>query len=229
MIHRNTNIAITVKENRAEIPNYSSIVFERPRGFTFEAGDWIDIEFAGESLNGGKTYSLSSSPTEPDLMITFKDGVSEIKKALAATKPGDTLNIIQYGNDYKFTLNPSKTSTLIAGGVGIAPFRSMLQEMVDQADKNNVDLIYLNQTADFLFIAELEQYAKQLRGLTITYLVTKELKKKDKTKALLAALKTPGQSFYIAGPEAMVEMTEHLLLDNGVALANIKVDSFGGY
>ena len=229
MIHKNTNISIVVKENRIETPNYRSVIFVRPRDFTFEAGDWIDIEIAGQILKGGKTYSLSSAPTEPDLMITFKDGVSEIKKALASANPGDIFTITQYGNDYKFTLNPNKTSTLIAGGVGIAPFRSMLQEMVDIGDKNTVDLVYLNQTLDFLFMAELEQYARQLHGLTITYLVTKELKKKDKTKALLAAIKTLDQSFYIAGPEGMVETTEHLLLDNGVALASIKIDSFGGY
>lgn len=229
MIHTNTNITIVVKENRIETLNNRSITFERPRDFVFESGDWIDVEFTGQPLAGGRTYSLSSSPTEPELMITIKDGMSEIKKALAAVEPGDALKIVQYGNDYKFTLNPSKTSTLIAGGVGIAPFRSMLQEMVDLGDKNDVDLIYLNQTPDFLFMPELEQYAKQLPGLTITYLVTKGLKKKDKAKALLSAIQTLDQSFYIAGPEGMVETTEHLLLDKGVSLANIKIDSFSGY
>ncbi len=229
MVHKNIDIPIIVKENRIETDGCRSIVFERPRNFVFESGDWIDVEFVNQSLKGGKTYTLSSSPTEPQLMITFKDGISELKKALAASKPGDKLKIVQYGNDYKFTLNPTKSSTLIAGGVGIAPFRSMLQEMVDLKTKNNVDLIYLNKTAEFVFLAELERYEKLLPGLTITYIVTKGLKKKDKTKALLSAIKTPDQSFYIAGPEGMVEFSEHLLLDWGVQLANIKIDSFYGY
>lgn len=229
MVHKDTHITIIVKENRIETPNYRSIVFRRPRGFVFESGDWIDIEPKDKVLKGGKTYSLSSSPTESDVMITFKDGVSELKRVLAAAKPGDEFTIVQYGNDYKFTLNPNKTSTLIAGGVGIAPFRSMLQEMVDTNDTNLVNAIYLNQSEDFLFQHELENYRRQLPGLNITYIVTKELRRKDRTKALLSAIETLDQSFYIAGPEGMVEATEHLLLDAGVALRSIKIDSFGGY
>lgn len=229
MVHKDTNIQVVVKENHIETLNYRSVVFERPRGFVFESGDWIDIEFEGQSLKGGKTYSLSSSPTEPDIMITFKEGISELKNALAAAEPGDKLSIVQYGNEYKFRLNPNKTSTLIAGGVGIAPFRSMLQEMVDQDGKSEVDLIYLNQTPDFLFLDELEKYKLRLRHLSITYLVTQELKKKDRIKALLLAIPTTDQSFYVAGPEGMVESTEHLLLDIGVELGSIKIDSFGGY
>lgn len=33
----------------------------------------------------------------------------------------------------------------------------------------------------------------------------------------------------VAGPEAMVENTEHLLLDNGVNIKDIRIDSFGTY
>jgi len=229
MVHKNTNITITVKENRIETPGYRSIIFHRPQDFVFESGDWIDIEFTGYTWKGGKTYSLASSPTEPDLMITFKDGVSEVKQALAKANPGDRLTIKQYGNDYKFTLATNKTSTLIAGGVGIAPFRSMLQEMIDLKDNNQVSLIYLNQTPEFLFMSELNEWANRLLGLNITYLITKGLKKKDKMKALLLAVQSFDQAFYIAGPEGMVESTEHLLLDSGVELMNIKIDSFGGY
>ena len=229
MIHKNTNISITVKENRVEATNCRSIIFDRPRNFTYEPGDWIDLEFKNLHLNGGKTYSLSSSPTEPDLMITLKDGISEVKKELARLKLGDKLKITQYGNGNKFILNPNKPSTLIAGGVGIAPFRSMLQEMVDLDNKNSVNLVYFNKTSEFLFLSEIKQYEKLLDGLKVIYIPTSELKKKDKAKALHAAIKTIDQSFYIAGPESMVETTEHLLLDSGVALTDIKIDIFGGY
>lgn len=229
MIQKNTSISIVVKENRVEIPAHRSLVFERPRDFVFEAGDWIDIEFENKKLKGGRTYSLSSSPTETDLVVTFKDGISQMKQSLAAARPGDRLLIVQYGNDYKFTLNPNRDSTLIAGGIGIAPFRCMLQEMVDLGEKNEVNLIYLNQTALFLFQADLKEYVQQLPGLNITYIVTKDLNKKDRAKALDFAIQDHNQSFYIAGPEGMVEATEHLLLDFGVALADIKIDSFDGY
>lgn len=229
MLHLNTHIQLTVKENRLETPGYRSIIFERPQNFEYESGDWIDIEVEGKTLKGGKTYSLSSSPTEPDLMITLKDGLSELKRALANATPGDTYIVVQYGNDYKFTLKPNESSTLIAGGVGVAPFRSMLIEMVANKDKNIVSLVYLNQTSQFLFEEELNSCLAQLQGLTVNLYTTKDMKKKDKTKTIMSSIKSPNDTFYIAGPEGMVESTEHLLIDSGVRISNIKIDSFGGY
>lgn len=229
MVYKHTNITIIVKTNFPETPGYRSVVFERPPDFTFESGDWIDIRFSDPDLKGGPTYSLSSSPTEPDLMITFKDGLSEIKRALAALTAGDQLTIFQYGNDYKFTLKPHRMSTLIAGGVGVAPFRSMLGELAATSGQNELKLIYMNKDRDFLFKTELDAWQKLLPNLSITYIVTDELNRKDRTKALLSAITTMDQTFYIAGPEGMVESTEHLLLDNGVKIADIKIDSFGGY
>ena len=229
MVHKNTSIVITVRENRIETQNYRSLIFERPQGFTFESGDWIDIEGINGPLAGGKTYSLSSSPTDPELMITFKDGFSELKRAMMTAIPGDTFKIVQYGNDYKFTLHPHKPSTLIAGGVGIAPFRSMLKEIIDTGDANIINLLYLNKTPDFLFLQEIEHWSKKLKNFKVSYLVTGAAKKKDKTKFILSAIGTLDQNFYIAGPEGMVESTKHLLIDAGVSVKNIKIDSFGGY
>ncbi|GAC1371461.1 MAG: hypothetical protein NVSMB39_5200 [Candidatus Saccharimonadales bacterium] len=228
MVHKSTDITITVKSNFTETPGYRSIVFERPAGFDYESGDWIDLQFSDPHLSGGPTYSLSSSPTEPDLMITFKDGLSGIKRALVALQPGDTVKIFQYGNDYKFTLKPHQSSTLIAGGVGVAPFRSMLAEMAATSETNEVKLIYMNKDQDFLFRDELESWQGLLSNLSIEYIVTGLLNRKARTQALLDAIGAMEQSFYIAGPEGMVEATEHLLIDNGVKLGDIKIDIFGG-
>jgi ferredoxin-NADP reductase len=229
VVNKNTNIAITVKENLQETPGYRSVVFDRTRGFEYESGDWIDIKPSNKDLKGGPTYSLSSSPTEPDLMITFKEGLSEMKHALTACKPGDTFVVFQYGNAYQFTLKPHKTSMLIAGGVGVAPFRSMIKEMADTRDISDVSLLYLNKTSEFLYKDELIKWSELLPNLHTTYIVTEELNRKDQNNAITSLLHSTEQFFYIAGPEGMVETTEHLLLANGVSLHDIKIDSFSGY
>lgn len=229
MVTKNVQIAIRVKANRVETRGYRSLIFTRPMNFNYESGDWIDIAHTDTSLSGGKTYSLSSSPTEPDLMITFKDGFSELKRALMAAKPGDTFIVTQYGNDYAFTLKQHKPSVLIAGGVGIAPFRSMIKELYDTRSKDTVMLIYLHKTADFLFLEELREWESVLPNLSVSYLTTETLNKKKRSQAILSAIRSNESPFYIAGPEAMVEYTEHLLLDSGVDISNIKIDSFGGY
>lgn len=188
MVHRNTDIHITVIENRTETVGYRSILFERPEGFNYESGDWVDIQFGEQVLRGGKTYSLSSSPTEPYLMITFKNGLSQIKNALASLVPGDRLRIIRYGNDNKFTLKQHKPGVLIAGGVGVAPFRSMIKEMLDTKATKEIVLVYLNKTPDLLFRTELEDWLGKLTHVSMVTIFTASLKKKDRVKAMTAAL-----------------------------------------
>jgi ferredoxin-NADP reductase len=205
------------------------VYFKRPINFTFEAGDWIDIAFKSGELAGGKTYSISSSPTEDDIRITFREGISQLKKALQSTQPGEKLAITQYGNDYNFQLKKNQSSLLIAGGVGIAPFRSMLKEMFDNGDRNDVTLIYLNQNDTFLFKDELELWSSKMSNLTINYISTKDINRKKREKLIHALITSTNQNFYVSGPPGMVEGNEHLLIDMGVAIQDIRIDSFGGY
>jgi ferredoxin-NADP reductase len=226
---KNQYIQLTVLKVETEINNHWSVYFSRPANFVFDTGDWIDIEFKNRTLKGGFTYSISSSPTESDLRITFRDGISEFKQALQSLLPGDKTYITQYGNSYKFQLNKNQSSLLIAGGVGIAPFRSMIKEMYDHTDTNTVTLIYLNQTKDFLFKDELDMWSAKLPNVEIVYICTKDINRKKREKCIQSLIKNINQNFYISGPPGMVDSNEHLLIDMGVRIQDIRIDSFGGY
>jgi ferredoxin-NADP reductase len=229
MVTKNQHIALIVNRLATDQAGYLSAYFDRPANFVFEAGDWIDIQFENQQFNGGITYSLSSSPTESDLRITFRVGISEFKKALQTIKPGDRLYISQYGNDYGFQLKKNQSSVLIAGGVGIAPFRSMLKEMYDSGDHSDVELIYLNKDDKFLFKEELDIWSQHLPNLSISYITTDEINRKKREKLILSLIGSSNQNFYISGPPSMVESNEHLLIDHGIHVRDIRIDSFGGY
>jgi ferredoxin-NADP reductase len=229
MVHTNTDITLTVQSIRPETPGYHSVVFERPQKFMYDAGDWMDVELHGQKFRGGTTYSFSSSPSEPNLMITFREGISPFKKALAGLQPGDSARITQYGNDYGFRLRDNRSNVLIAGGVGIAPFRSMLQEVADQGGNDRIQLLYFNQNEDFLFRSELDTWQQQLPNFAVGYFVTKELRRKDREKVLAGAAADKNQHYYIAGPPGMVASTETAFSKLGIESRNIKIDSFGGY
>ncbi len=225
----NVRIKLAVLERR-EIGGSSMVVtFKRPIGFVYEAGDWIDIEPVNAELKGGKTYSLSSSPTEADLAIMFKTGLSPLKRHLQALQVGDEVVVTQYGNDYDFRLREHRDSVLIAGGIGIAPFRSMLKEMADMSGKNHVQLLYFNKGDDFLLSGEIDEWATTL-NLDAHYLNTDTLKRKDRMKVFRDVMNRKAHHYFIAGPEGMVETTEHLLIDQlGIDVKDIRIDSFGGY
>ncbi len=229
MIHKNAHIPLKVTRVQAEYNEFSTVYFERPIGFDFEAGDWVDIDFADSSLRGGKVYSLSSSPTEGELAISFRNGISPFKQKLQTVQTGDTMFINQYGNDYGFQLHDTRSSMLVAGGIGIAPFRSMLKEMCDKSINSQVQLIYLNKTGNFLFSAELDDWQRRIPRLSIEYIVTQDLKRKAREQQLSKLFAAKLDRYYIAGPEAMVEATEHQLIDSGVKVKDIRIDSFGTY
>jgi ferredoxin-NADP reductase len=205
-----------------------AVSFKRPIGFEYEAGDWIDLMKPGVELKGGKTYSLSSSPTEGELAIMFRKGLSPLKQHLQNLRPGDELAITQYGNDYGFHLRENRSSVLIAGGIGIAPFRSMLKEMADTDSQNEVQLLYFNKGTESLLSKELDQWAKSLH-LDIQYINTEELKRKERLKIFQNVMNHDAHHYFIAGPESMVENTEHILIDLGIDIKDIRIDSFGGY
>jgi len=230
MINKNVNIHLTVKRVEAINDTSMSVFFERPKGFEYEPGDWMDINFYGGNPSGGITYSLSSSPTEDMLSITFKLGISSFKKRLQSLKPDDEMYISQYGNDYGFHLKENRSSVLIAGGIGIAPFRSMLKEMSDNNNKNDVQLVYLNKDTSFIFAEEIELWKKQLPNFTVHYIDTTLLNRKKREKLLIGLINKNAHQYFIAGPEGMVEATEHLLIDDmGINAKDIRIDSFGGY
>lgn len=228
MIHSNVHIQLKVIRRQTEVDNCRSIYFEYPIGFTFEAGDWIDIDFADTSYRGGKTYSLSSSPTESELAIAFRNGISPFKRQLQSVQPGDMMYITQYGNDYGFHLREHRSSVLIAGGIGIAPFRSMLKEQVDTGGKNSIQLLYFHKGEDLLFKNEIERW-KQTLQLEVHYIQTSALKRKERQKIFTNVMLQDAHHYYIAGPEGMVEATEHLLIEMGISAKDIRIDSFGGY
>ncbi len=229
MPHQNVDILLTVIARREETPDHLTVVFERTRGFTFEAGDWIDLELPGQDLAGGKTYSLSSSPGEPNLAITFKVGQSPFKRALQELSPGDRVRMTAYGNDYDFSLRQHRSSVLIAAGVGVAPFRSMIAEMAEAASSEEAHLIYLNRTDDFLFRDELDRWAKELPGVTVDYVVTAGMKSKERRRLLADSVSDAVHYYYIAGPPAMIEATEAVLMEAGADHDDIRIDSFDGY
>ena len=226
--HENVDIPILVKAVRQETPGHLSLVFARPRGFEYEPGDWIDLGFDRE-LSGGRTYSFSSGPTEPDLVITFKEGQSGVKRTLQSASTGDLFRITAYGNDYEFSLRPHRNSVLIAAGVGVAPFRSMIATMADRSSADAAHLIYLNRTADFLFREEFDSWQRQLPAVTIDFVVTQGLKSKERRRLLAGCVDNSAHYYYIAGPPAMIESTEVVLMDAGVDHGDIRIDSFDGY
>lgn len=173
-------------------------------------------------------FTIAAAPFEHHLQITTRINPkgSSFKKALLALSEGDGIELIKSDGDFVMN-DPSRRHVMIAGGIGITPYRSILLQLNHDKQPINVDLLYANRTDEFVFQKEFEEAASANPNFKIHYFV--EPKKIDDAAIREVAPNLEEPVFWLSGPEPMVEMFEQSLADMGVPKDNIKTDFFPGY
>lgn len=209
-----------------------SLIIEKPFGFDFYPGQYLDIELdikANDTKGNIRAFTISSSPTENFLMITPKKGISDFKKALEKLKTGDLIQSSHPAGT--FTLDETSPAVFITGGIGVTPFRSILKYAVDQKINTSITLVYSNSSENFLFKEELDSWQTQIKNCTIHYINTSIKGRLDKEKLqILYPYPLPlTPIYYLAGSQSMIYNFSKYLQDLGVDEINIRTDSFDGY
>lgn len=210
-------LKITAKQ---DFGNYFSLIFEKPLGFYFYPGQYLDYELEKDT----RAFTISTSPTEDFLMLTAKKGPSEFKKALSKLKPGSEITTSHPVGT--FILDESSPAVFIAGGIGITPFRSMIKYALDQKLKTPITLIYSNSDDNFLFKQELDKWKQHLPKLNIIY---HNSTKNGRLTTLSPKPYPLNPIYYLAGSHGFVDNMEKILIELGVDQSNIRYDRFDGY
>lgn len=218
--------------------------FEKPAGFTYKPGQYLEavIPDPDSDERGTKRwFTMSSSPTQADIIITTRlvSGLhSEFKDDLFHLGAGDTIDI--NGPDGDFTL-PSKTAQLlwIGGGIGVTPFISQLQYLLDTKDlERDIVILHGIRSLDEDPCAELVKRCRaEMPHLRIERILSEDIPKDwpGETGYITAELIkkiTPNyleRQIYVSGPEPMVDAMKETLLKIGVGEAHIHQDWFPGY
>jgi ferredoxin-NADP reductase len=141
-----------------------------------------------------------------------------------------------------FTLhrNLAKTSVFIAGGIGIAPFLSIVRQTTHEGTPRRIYLFCSNRhPEDAAFLAELQELEGANPNFqfipTMTQVPTSQQQWKCGTSYLRkdTIAKSVGELigplYYILGPAAMVESMRQKLRDAEVEPDDIFTDEFTGY
>lgn len=142
--------------------------------FAYKPGQTIDViqpapRYTDEAGNR-RTFSIADAPANDRLLVATRNRGSAFKRSLIEAPLGTALEIDgPYGS---FAL-PSKPSEvfLLAGGIGVTPFRSMVEDTRERSLDHTLTLIHSNRTPEEApFLEELIRWgvesAKETSGGT---------------------------------------------------------------
>ncbi|MDQ6423411.1 FAD-dependent oxidoreductase [Paenibacillus sp. LHD-117] len=216
-------------ESYKESENVYSFIFEKENDLTWEAGQHGLFSLTHKKIkNNLKPFTVASAPAENMVKLTMRigDAPSEFKQAMLELKQGMKVNLS--GPVGNFYLNDNSPALLIAGGIGITPFRSMLKQLAAEGigAGKQIHLLYMDSSKSYLYKDELDAIANQT-SVKVTYLDSRDDLHQEIDK-FAAAYKDNGK-YFIAGPKSMVDSISNELQNKKISKRNIKKGSFFGY
>jgi ferredoxin-NADP reductase/Na+-translocating ferredoxin:NAD+ oxidoreductase RnfD subunit len=248
VVARNQRYKLKFIGKLKEAEGIYSYAFSKPRGFKFKPGQYMEWTIAHNKTDsrGNRRYlTISSSPTEPGLMFSVKrpnparpvesatpardkrafHGPSSFKQRLDELKPGETILAGHLAGSFTLPKDNSKKIALLAGGIGVTPFRSMVKQLVDSGQQRDIALLYSANSPAEISFQKLFDKAGAV-GLRANY-VTQGHLDEAKIKNLLPDFTQ--RRFYVSGPYAFVNVVQSALLKLGVNSSEIVTDYFPGY
>jgi sulfhydrogenase subunit gamma (sulfur reductase) len=128
--------------------------------FTFESGQFGEFSIFGI---GEATFCVSSSPTRRDHLEFAVQRAGKVTNALHRLGVGAEIGFRgPFGNSFPLDYLAGKNLVFVAGGIGLAPLRSLIWNVVDNRNKyDKVEIIYgARSPADLCFKYDLEAWGK---------------------------------------------------------------------
>jgi ferredoxin-NADP reductase len=233
---------------KPEGPGFITFHFEPDEEIEWQPGQYLRyrIEKPDHDERGeNRFFSIASAPFENRIQLTTRftsEKGSSLKQILQGFQIGDEVEA--FGPMGHFTAEEAEQElVLIAGGIGITPFRSILLDLDHQGKDIKATLLYASRTGEVVFKKELEELAKKHPQFKIYYIISNEPATETQISenikilpgkidaALIKSLIIDLQSSitYISGPESMVMDLERVIWDMGIPKGQTKRDYFSGY
>ncbi|MFT6915356.1 MAG: hypothetical protein ACJAWL_001661 [Motiliproteus sp.] len=196
----------------------------------------LELELEGEPLH--RNYTLSSSPSRPDLLsITVKrvEGGRVSNWLNDRLRVGDKIRARAPAGEFHCEAAPLDRLLLLSAGSGITPMLSMLRWMTDlQLDNDIVFLHSGHSEADLIARQEIELLAKQHGRCQVLYTLT-QAKQGDlrgfrgrlDRSMLDTVSKLSGRQAYVCGPHPFMQQAKTQLLALGLPEDQYFEESFG--
>jgi len=221
-----------IEKRREAADGTTSFIFYPDGPLAWRAGQFLHYVLPHDEADDRKDdryFTIASAPHERNIRLTtrFANGQgSTFKRALQGLPFGATLEGGELAGDFVLE-DTEHQSIFIAGGIGITPFRAILVDLDHRGVDINATLLYSNRDADIVFKRQLDGLATKHPHFNIRYFISPEHMDKHVLEPVVVS--SPDATFFVSGPEPMVEVVGKTLADLGVPPERLKQDWFPGY
>jgi ferredoxin-NADP reductase len=233
-----------LKDRKEVAEGTMSFRFEKPSGWTFKAGQYLDMTLLNpsetDSEGNVRSFSIASAPYEDTLMVATRMRDTAFKRVLRTMPLGTAVKIEGPSGDLILQNDSTRAAVFLAGGIGITPFRSIVHSAAKERLPNRIDLFYSNRRPeDAPFLAELQSLERDNPNYKLIASMT-EMEKSHQPWNGETGLIDQGMLgrhlkgaaspiYYIAGPPAMVKGLHEMLSKAGLNDNDIRAEEFSGY
>lgn len=226
-----------------------SVRVERPQGFSFEAGQYADVTVMNaadrDALGPMRSLSITSAPGEPHLEFLMRQRDSAFKRNLATLPLGTELLVEGPFDDLRLGTAGDREKVFIAGGVGVAPFLSVVRHAAAAESELNATLFWSNRRPeDAPYLDQLRHLASEIRGFRLIPIMTRVpqgiappagLSWDGETDRLSIDLLSRyldslvGPAYFMAGGSFLISQLRLALTGAGVLDTDIGLEMYAGY
>lgn len=236
------DVVLTLREARDEALDTKTFVFDAEGLGPFLPGQYLllRLDAPEDPRRGSRSFTLSSAPSEERVMITTRIRPSSpFKRALASLIPGRT--VAAKGPLGRFVLPEGDTPVLLlAGGIGVTPFRSMVAHAVATGRQAPLVLVTSDRIPEVIvFRNEFDRWREEHPWLTVLRTVTRLPEARTPWEGRTGRIDvaflrevTRGldwEAVLLAGPPAFVDGLQPLLASAGIPADRIRTERFIGY
>lgn len=220
-----------VQRVRREIPDTFTLELEPEEGVEippFASGQFNMLYVFGV---GEIPISISGDPARRQPLVHTTRAVGTVSKAMRELKPDDVIGVRgPFGSHWPIERAMGKDVVIVAGGIGLAPLRSAMYQVISQREKyGKVVLLYGARTPeDILYRREVERWRAHF-DLEVHVTVDNATGKWRGSVGVVTRL-IPRAPFdplntvaMVCGPEVMMRFTAAELEKRGVAAENMYV------
>jgi len=222
-------------------PTIHEVLFQSDHALKFKPGQYIELTVPHrkpDDRGSRRVFSIASRPSAEYLRLGLisPDSQSTFKQALLGLAPGAEIQATQIGGSFVLSKSQRKPVVFIAGGIGITPFRAMIDELLERRDKRQITLFYAVKRQELAVYTDiLQQATESLNFRAVLVVAEPPVGWTGESGRLSVQTMTnyvdnlQSSKIYISGPNAMVDNFRRDLQMYGVRPYDIVTDYFTGY